>query len=238
MAQTTDEEAAKMGTMYDLVANITHEAAAGSIRDRQVWRAQVRTRVDGKPLANGGENGSAAEAKAHREETWFQIQDLIVEQVNRQMLFLGETYIQVGVRIERKSEVHAWLTCFASPADRSGSAKLARARSSKSWRDTNSTKSAKRQNIRRESRTPVAYTQSVNCPTSRFLNDAPFCHSSRRRGSKWPPRRQGRALCVRVGASWRAAQPMPQQRFHIRSLRRCCFRQRTGLPGGIDALTS
>lgn len=31
------------------------------------------------------------------QEKWFQMQDLIVEEINRQMIFLGETYVQVSL---------------------------------------------------------------------------------------------------------------------------------------------
>jgi U4/U6.U5 tri-snRNP-associated protein 2 len=65
---------------YDLVANITHEALRS--RDdsvegetlKKVWRVQLRDRA--------------------RDE-WVQVQDLFVEQVRKEILFLGESYIQV-----------------------------------------------------------------------------------------------------------------------------------------------
>ncbi|KAI9670374.1 MAG: hypothetical protein M1817_004417 [Caeruleum heppii] len=68
---------------YDLVANITHEAIRS--RDdsvegeapRKVWRCQVRDKS--------------------REE-WMQIQDLYVEEVRKEILFLGESYLQVWER--------------------------------------------------------------------------------------------------------------------------------------------
>jgi len=43
-----------------------------------VWKVQLR--------AGGGEN-----------EKWFQIQDLIVEEMRKEMIFLGETVIQVPI---------------------------------------------------------------------------------------------------------------------------------------------
>ncbi|KAH8918925.1 cysteine proteinase [Atractiella rhizophila] len=66
-------------TVYDLCANITHESLAGSARVGTVWKVQVHTRNEG-------------------EERWFEIVDLVVEEINRQMVFLGETYIQVWER--------------------------------------------------------------------------------------------------------------------------------------------
>ncbi|KAI9884295.1 MAG: Proteasome subunit beta type-4 [Watsoniomyces obsoletus] len=68
---------------YDLVANITHEAIRS--RDdsvegetpKKVWRVQLRDKA--------------------REE-WIQVQDLFVEEVRKEILFLGESYVQVWER--------------------------------------------------------------------------------------------------------------------------------------------
>lgn len=99
-----------------MVANITHEATPGTVRENSVWRSQVHTSLDGEPINSsssstaagqpgsvkaesirrGGEGDGEEAEKA--EEKWFQIQDLIVEDINRQMIFLGETYIQVWKR--------------------------------------------------------------------------------------------------------------------------------------------
>ncbi|KAI9848679.1 MAG: hypothetical protein M1837_006766 [Sclerophora amabilis] len=65
---------------YDLVANVTHEAIRS--RDdsvegeapRKVWRVQLRDKA--------------------RDE-WVQVQDLFVEEVRKEILFLGESYVQV-----------------------------------------------------------------------------------------------------------------------------------------------
>lgn len=68
----------KHSTLYDLVANITHESAAGTAREDTTWKVHVHTKA---------ENG--------QDERWYQIQDLIVEEINKQVVFLGDTYIQV-----------------------------------------------------------------------------------------------------------------------------------------------
>jgi U4/U6.U5 tri-snRNP-associated protein 2 len=73
-----DNPEQESSTMYDLVANITHSSTAGTAREDTTWKVHVHTRP--------GE---------HTEERWFQIQDLIVEEIQRQMVFLGESYIQV-----------------------------------------------------------------------------------------------------------------------------------------------
>lgn len=66
--------------MYNLVANITHESTAGTAHEDTKWKVHVHTRQP--PDSNV-------------EEDWYQIQDLIVEEINKQMVFLGESYIQV-----------------------------------------------------------------------------------------------------------------------------------------------
>lgn len=67
-------------TVYDLIANVIHESVAGTTRDKEntVWKVHLRAG------SGGGEN-----------EKWFQIQDLIVEETRKEMIFLGETVIQV-----------------------------------------------------------------------------------------------------------------------------------------------
>lgn len=66
--------------IYDLVANVTHESVAGTTRDKENTVYKVHLRAG----AGGGES-----------ERWFQIQDLIVEEIRKEMIFLGETVIQV-----------------------------------------------------------------------------------------------------------------------------------------------
>ncbi|KAF9940002.1 hypothetical protein BGZ65_008582 [Modicella reniformis] len=74
------EKEKTLGLYYDLVANITHE---------------------GDPATPG-----SASYKVHiqhrAKEQWYQIQDLFVEEINAQMIFLSESYIQVW---ERKKAV-------------------------------------------------------------------------------------------------------------------------------------
>jgi len=69
--------------VYDLVANIVHESVAGTTRDKEatVWKVHVRA-------GSGGGNN----------ERWFQIQDLIVEEMREEMIFLGETVLQIWER--------------------------------------------------------------------------------------------------------------------------------------------
>jgi U4/U6.U5 tri-snRNP-associated protein 2 len=59
-------------THYDLIANISHEGKSG--KGNGTYKVHVQHR--GK-------------------DQWYQIQDLIVEEINAQMIFLSESYIQV-----------------------------------------------------------------------------------------------------------------------------------------------
>ena len=67
-------------SVYDLLVNVTHESVAGTTRDREntVWKVHLRAG------SGGGDS-----------ERWYQIQDLIVEEIRKEMIFLGETVLQV-----------------------------------------------------------------------------------------------------------------------------------------------
>lgn len=67
-------------TLYDLIANVTHESVAGTTRDKEntAWKVYLRA------AGGGGES-----------ERWFMIQDLIVEETRKEMIFLGEAVLQV-----------------------------------------------------------------------------------------------------------------------------------------------
>jgi U4/U6.U5 tri-snRNP-associated protein 2 len=69
-------------SVYDLIANVTHESTAGTTRDKESTVYKVHLRA-----GSGGGEG----------EEWFQIQDLIVEKTRKEMIFLGETVLQVGL---------------------------------------------------------------------------------------------------------------------------------------------
>ncbi|CAG8701799.1 9221_t:CDS:10, partial [Gigaspora rosea] len=63
--------AENLSTHYDLIANICHEGKPG--KGKGIYKVHVQHR--GK-------------------DQWYQIQDLIVEEINAQMIFLSESYIQ------------------------------------------------------------------------------------------------------------------------------------------------
>ncbi|MCO5588230.1 hypothetical protein L7F22_042185 [Adiantum nelumboides] len=119
-----DPSLASISTTYDLVANVTLEATAGTVRENAIWRSQVHTFIDGKPIGTPDERKERLrnQRRAFRsaemrelgreenpdvdiddddlteEEKWFSIQDLLVESVDKQLLFLGESYIQIWAR--------------------------------------------------------------------------------------------------------------------------------------------
>lgn len=87
--------------MYDLVANVTHESTAGTARDKEntVWKVHLRA----PPSAPGSTNGKNGTTTANEEggeeegaaDRWLLMQDLIVEEIARELIFLGETVLQV-----------------------------------------------------------------------------------------------------------------------------------------------
>ncbi|KAF9166916.1 hypothetical protein DFQ26_006443 [Actinomortierella ambigua] len=65
-----------LGTSYDLLANITHEGDP-AVPQSTAYKVHLQHRA---------------------KEQWYQIQDLFVEDINAQMIFLSESYIQVWER--------------------------------------------------------------------------------------------------------------------------------------------
>ncbi|KAA1110571.1 hypothetical protein PGT21_025870 [Puccinia graminis f. sp. tritici] len=82
--------------LYDLLGNVTYSSTAGTAKEDSQWKVQVHTRSGG-PLQSSEDDPDLKSPKKE-DEKWFQIQDLIVEEVNRQMVFLGESYIQIWER--------------------------------------------------------------------------------------------------------------------------------------------
>ncbi|KAG2217008.1 hypothetical protein INT45_003081, partial [Circinella minor] len=72
---TNDPNAETVGSHYDLLANICHEGKPGA--GEGTYKVHVKHRGTGQ---------------------WYQIQDLIVEEIIPQMIFLSESYIQIWER--------------------------------------------------------------------------------------------------------------------------------------------
>ncbi|KAK2461491.1 hypothetical protein APHAL10511_005954 [Amanita phalloides] len=83
MKEYVDNSLHEALTSYDLIANVTHESVAGTTRDKEntAWKVYLRA------AGGGGEN-----------ERWFMIQDLIVEETRKEMIFLGEAVLQIWER--------------------------------------------------------------------------------------------------------------------------------------------
>lgn len=83
-----DAPPTRQPAVYDLIANVTHESVAGTTRDKEntTWKVHLRA---------GGGGGDS--------EKWFQIQDLIVEETRKEMIFLGESVLQIWERRGRSS---------------------------------------------------------------------------------------------------------------------------------------
>lgn len=95
------------------MSNITHEATPGTVRENSVWRSQVHTRSD----------GTTQTAEPAPEDRWFQMQDLIMDEVNKEMLFLGESYIQVWERKDAVAEVEAQASRLVIPRSHNSATK-------------------------------------------------------------------------------------------------------------------
>ena len=89
---------------YNLLSNIVYETNTKTYKAQIQNKAPILSKesesLNSIYLGNGGPGGNKR-VKSNLEETsslagkWFTISDLIVEEVLGQMLFLGESYIQV-----------------------------------------------------------------------------------------------------------------------------------------------
>ncbi|KAG6851370.1 hypothetical protein H0H93_005768 [Arthromyces matolae] len=72
-----------LSTLYDLIANVTHESVAGTTHNKEstVWKVHLRI------------PGAVGEG-----EKWLMIQDLIVEETRKEMIAFGESVLQIWER--------------------------------------------------------------------------------------------------------------------------------------------
>jgi U4/U6.U5 tri-snRNP-associated protein 2 len=75
------------------LANVTHESVASITRDKTdtAWKLVLRA----PPLPS---SSNTDQAGIEGEERWIGIQDLIVEDIRKEMIFLGEAVLQVWER--------------------------------------------------------------------------------------------------------------------------------------------
>ena len=79
-----------LSTYYDLTANLTHQSLAGTAHAESRWRTHVHLRAP-RDAKSGELTGGAKD----EDEKWFEMEDLQVREIEREMVSLGETYIQV-----------------------------------------------------------------------------------------------------------------------------------------------
>ncbi|KAF8641080.1 hypothetical protein AX17_000724 [Amanita inopinata Kibby_2008] len=86
-----DSPPSDASTLYDLMANVTLESVAGTTRDKEntVWKVHLRA------------PGDAGES-----QRWYMIQDLIVEETRKEMIFLGETVLQIWERRNNDADMN------------------------------------------------------------------------------------------------------------------------------------
>ncbi|BGP15353.1 Ubiquitin carboxyl-terminal hydrolase 10 [Rhodosporidiobolus nylandii] len=82
------------GTVYDLVSNLTHSSTAGTAKAETAWKVHVHLRP---PRTPSGEL-DAAKGVREEDERWFEVCDLDVAEVEKGLVPLGETYIQIWER--------------------------------------------------------------------------------------------------------------------------------------------
>ena len=92
LATDIDNPLSDVSTLYDLIANVTHESIAGTTRDKEntAWKVYLRA------AGGGGEI-----------DRWYMIQDLIVEETRKEMIFLGEAVLQVCKSIRYYRELNS-----------------------------------------------------------------------------------------------------------------------------------
>jgi U4/U6.U5 tri-snRNP-associated protein 2 len=107
ISETTGEEEEGLNLYYDLVSNVTHTSLAGTARLETQWKTFVHLTPlrdeNGKLLpieieTTAGAQGGGKKKKEIREEDekWFEMQDLNVQEIEKGLVGLGESYIQVS----------------------------------------------------------------------------------------------------------------------------------------------
>ncbi|GAA5914602.1 hypothetical protein JCM8208_002088 [Rhodotorula glutinis] len=89
-----------LSTYYDLTANLTHQSLAGTAHAESRWRTHVHLRAP-----RDAESGELKGGVKDEDEKWFEMEDLQVREIEREMVSLGETYIQIW---ERRSPTGTW----------------------------------------------------------------------------------------------------------------------------------
>lgn len=90
----TDVDGAQpISTYYDLTANLalTTTTTTGATSTSAEWKAHVHLRPP-----RDAQTGELAEGVKEEDDKWFEMQDLVVREIEKDLVPLGETYIQVS----------------------------------------------------------------------------------------------------------------------------------------------
>lgn len=119
MADIDTKSSSPMATMYDLIANIPHETTSASTGNSTTGANNANANSNNPLPSNvsskkkGDRNERDTNWKIHLRagaggadaEKWFALHDLDVDEVRREMVFLGETVIQVWERRDVQVQV-------------------------------------------------------------------------------------------------------------------------------------
>jgi U4/U6.U5 tri-snRNP-associated protein 2 len=93
-ADVDPKPSSPMASVYDLIANIPHETTSASTNaGSQGLSTKKNDRDEGDTVWKVHVRAGAGGAEA---EKWFALQDLDVTEVRKEMVFLGETVVQVS----------------------------------------------------------------------------------------------------------------------------------------------
>lgn len=110
-----------MASVYDLIANIPHETTSASTNaGSQGLSTKKNQRDEGDTVWKVHVRAGAGGAEA---EKWFALQDLDVTEVRKEMVFLGETVVQVSCFEPSRRQL--WLN---SASYRSGNGETSKSR--------------------------------------------------------------------------------------------------------------
>ncbi|GAA6056058.1 hypothetical protein JCM3770_007004 [Rhodotorula araucariae] len=104
------DPAAPVSAYYDLTANLTHTSLAGTAHAESQWRTHVHLR------APRDAHGELAPGIKDEDEKWFEMEDLAVREIEKEMVSLGETYVQIW---ERRTPTGTWDLPVETPKPKS-----------------------------------------------------------------------------------------------------------------------
>jgi U4/U6.U5 tri-snRNP-associated protein 2 len=89
-----------------MLSNVTLDSTIASTQSKGTGPGITEASLAKRKARNGGEDDSTMTWKIHQRagrgggdsEKWFEMQDLRVEEVRKEMVFLGESFIQVWQR--------------------------------------------------------------------------------------------------------------------------------------------